>query len=292
MVREFTTAISNFSIAKVDSKGRISIPIALRAKLNLLEGTRVKIVLNKGKLIIIPKNIEQRYERKKKTIGILGGMGPEASAEVYMKIINFCQKKYGAREDKDYPRIVINSIPAPPMIDNLEVEKDLLKALIDGVKNLEISGADFIIISCNTAHYFLDKLKKQISIPILSIIEETVKRVRKKKLKQIGLLATTTAVKLYEKELNRFGINIVTPDEKYQNDIVEIIKRIVAGEKLRKDKIKLKKIIYCLKRNGAKGIILGCTDLPIIVKKNNFDIEIFDTTKILAEAAVDRAYGE
>jgi len=257
----------------------------------MIEGTEVKIFLDKNGLIISPK-----AGRNRKVIGILGGMGPEATADLYMKIINFCQKKYGARYDCDYPQIIVNSIPAPQMIDSLNKtrEVELCNMLMEGVKKLEASGVDFIVIACNTVHYFIEKLRKATSIPILSIIEETTKKAKENKIKKIGLLATTTTAKqkVYERELVKFGITSILPDEKSQAEVTEIIRKIIAGDKSRKDKNKLENVIEGLLKRGARGVILGCTDLPIILKKDNFDIDILDSTEVLAEAAADKAYGE
>jgi len=257
----------------------------------MLEGTEVKIFLDKNELIVSPKKNPNR-----KIIGILGGMGPDATADLYMKIIKFCQKKYGAKYDSDYPQIIINSIPAPQMIDGLKKGKkeELLNVLIEGVKKLEFSGVDFIVTACNTVCYFLPELRKAVKIPILSIVEETVKRGKEKEIKKVGLLATTTTVKekLYERKLTKFRIKTILPNKKSQDKINEIIRKVIAGKKSITDRNILKNIIRDLKSKGAEGVILGCTDLPLIIRKNNFDIEIFDSTGILAESVVEMAYGD
>lgn len=221
-------------------------------------------------------------------------MGPEATADIYQKIIKICQKKYWAKLDRDYPKILISSIPAPQIIENLKYREKLLRMLIDNLKKLESSGADLIILACNTAHYLLPELEKIASIPILNIVEEVARKVNKANVEKIGLLATTTTIKqkLYEREFKKYGKKLILPDKNSQNKIVKIIKNIIAGRKLVDDKIKLKKIIRNLKIKGAAAVILGCTDLPIIIEKDNFDVDIFDCNEIIAEAAVDKSYCE
>ena len=256
----------------------------------MIEGTEVKILLDDTELIISPKD-----GPKRKIIGILGGMGPEATADLYMKIIKFSQKKYGAKYDCDYPQIIINSIPAPQMIDGLDGKKreELLKVLKEGVKKLELCGVDFIVTACNTVCYFLPELRKTVSVPILSIIEETVKKGKEKKIKKVGLLATTTTVneRIYERKLAEFGIKTILPGRDSQYKTTEIIRKIIAGKKSKTDRTTLKSICEELKRKGADGVILGCTDLPLIIRKNNFGTEIIDSTEVLAESSADISYG-
>lgn len=229
----------------------------------------------------------------KKTIGILGGMGPDATADLYLKIIRICQRKYEASFDEDYPPIIIYSTPVPEIISN--IKKESLPVLVDGVKKLESSGADFIIIPCNTAHYFLQTLKKNVSILILSMIEETVKRIKKKKYNKVGLLATDTTIKekLYEKPLSRNGIDLIKPDKESQAIVMKIVRNVTAGKKIMKDKKELMDVVKKLKSKDAEAVILGCTELPLVINQNDFNnIEIFDATEILAESAVKKSYGE
>lgn len=190
--------------------------------------------------------------------------------------------------------MIIYSLPAPQMVDSVENKEKLLYLLTEGVKKLERAGADFIVIACNTVHYFLPQLRKSVSIPVLSIIEEVSKKVNEKKIKKIGLLATTITIrqKLYDKVLKDFGISIIIPNETSQKEIIKIIRNVIAGKIKQSNKLFLEYLIEDLKNRGAEGIVLGCTDLPIILSKNNFDIEMFDSTNILAEAATDIAYGD
>ncbi len=226
---------------------------------------------------------------RKKIIGVLGGMGPESTAIFYHELIIQCQKQYGAKYDEDYPEIFIYNLPIPDVVEGLKTPEKTLKVLVRGAKKVESIGVGFLVIPCNTAHYFFDGIKKEISIPFLSIIEETAKKIKSKKYKKVGLLATETTInsKIYDKIFTDYGIGIIVPKE--QDKVTKIILNILAGKKLEKDKQDLKKIIEMLKNKGAEAIVLGCTDLPILLKPEEIDLEAFDTIEILAESAIKYA---
>lgn len=223
---------------------------------------------------------------KKKIIGVLGGMGPESTAIFYHELIIQCQKQYGAKYDEDYPEIFIYNLPIPDVVDGLKKPEKTLQVLVKGAKKLESIGVDFIVMPCNTANYFYGDIKKEISIPFLSITEETAKKIKSNQYNKVGLLATRTTIKykIYNKDFDKFGIGLIVPDK--QEKITNIILNILAGKKLDKDREELKKIIEKLKDNGAETIIIGCTDIPILLKQEDVDIKIFDTVEILAESAI------
>ena len=140
--------------------------------------------------------------KKNKTIGILGGMGPEASANLYSKMIKYTQHEYGAVQDSDYPPIIIYSMPLLGFDETGIVDQDSVKMqLIEGVRKLENAGCDLIIIGCNTVHIFFDEMQAAVNIPILNIVEETKKKVVDFGCKKVGLFASesTSKTKLYQK---------------------------------------------------------------------------------------------
>ncbi|MAG47114.1 aspartate racemase [archaeon] len=223
---------------------------------------------------------------KKKIIGVLGGMGPESTAIFYHELIIQCQKQYKAKYDEDYPEIFIYNLPIPDVVNNLKSPKETSNILTKGTKKLESIGVNFIVMPCNTAHYFYEHLKEKISIPFLSITEETAKKVKSRKYKKVGLLATTTTIKnkIYNKDFEKLGIEIISPEN--QTKVTKVIMNILAGKKLEKDKKILKEVIQKLKSNGAQAIILGCTDIPILLSQKDVNTEIFDTVEILAESTI------
>ncbi len=124
--------------------------------------------------------IHKPHQLKKKTIGILGGMGPGASANLYQTIISIAQKKYGAEQDYDFPPMVIYSLPLIGFDETGITEPESVKKqLVEGVKKLEKAGCDFIIIACNTVHIYQKNMQKAINIPIVSMIEQAVKKAKK-----------------------------------------------------------------------------------------------------------------
>lgn len=229
---------------------------------------------------------EERLTPKSyKKIGILGGMGPQATADVYIKIIRIFQEKFNAKYDSDFPKIIINSIPLPDIVENKINERKIEKILVENSILLEKAGADFIIIPCNSVDKFVPLIRASVKIPILSIIEETVKTIKKD---NVGLLATdyTISNRLYEDKINAIDKKVIFPSINEQKIITNIIMSILANKNIDFSKKKLKEIIFNLKEKGAEEIILGCTELPLISEKEEF---LIDTIEVLAEKAVEIA---
>lgn len=226
----------------------------------------------------------------KKIIGILGGMGPESTALFYQKIIRQCQKQYRAQLDEDYPEIIIYNFPIPNIVEGLKEPSIVLPTLVKGAKKLESIGIDFMVMPCNTATYFLEDIQKEISVPLLSIVGEVVKQVKTEGYKKVGLLATETTVnnRIYNKDFDKYAIELIIPKE--QDKVTEVILNILAGRKSEKDKETLKQIIENLKNKGAEAIVLGCTDIPVLIQQEDISIKLFDSVEIYAEATVKFAY--
>lgn len=217
-------------------------------------------------------------------------MGPESTAIFYQEIIKECQSQCGAQLDQDYPEIFIYNLPIPDIVNGLKEPEKVLPMLVEGAKKLEIIGVDFIVMPCNTATYFINEIRKELKIPFLSIVEETAKKINKDKIIKVGLLATKTTIeyKIYDKVLEKYKIEIIKPVE--QKKVTEIIMNILSGKKLENDKQTLLKIVYDMKKLGAEAIVLGCTDLPVLFKKEETILKAFDTVEILAESTVREAY--
>ena len=248
-------------------------------------------------VVFLPNNIKIKWKTKvdlnskpkKKIIGVLGGMSPEATANFYQELIQQCRIIYGAKYDVDFPEIIILNFPVPNMFNKAQKSKEVLELLINGAKRLEKIGADFIVMPCNTAHFYYQDIKKQISIPFLSIATETAKKIKSENIDFVGILATNTTIngKIYNQDLKKLGIKLIAPKD--QEKVNSIVDNILQGKKLRQDKLDFKKIIWKLEKNNVKAIILGCTDIPLLLKQEDVDIELFDTAKILAESAVKYA---
>jgi len=231
---------------------------------------------------------------QKKIIGVLGGMGPESTAIFYQELIKQCQKQYGAQYDQDYPEIFIYNLPIPDIVEGLKKPDETLAMLIQGAKKINSIGVDFMVMPCNTAHYFYPSMSKSISIPFICIFLATAKKIKSAGYKKIGLLATETTIeyKSYEKDFEKNGIDLLFPTNEEQKKLTEIILNILAGKKLDKDRESLKNIIENLKQKGAEAVVLACTDLPILLNKEDVGIKVFDTVETLAEATIEYAIGK
>ena len=226
-----------------------------------------------------------------KKIGILGGMGPEASAQFYQKMIPISQKKYNAVQDTDYPPMVIYSLPLVGFNESGIVDQELvLKQLHQGIKLLNNSGCDFIIMVCNTIHTFIDELQGRSKAPILSIVEGVVKKVKENKIKSVGLLAseTTFSSMIYDSILNKNKIHYSLPDSKGKKEITKLIFKIMGGEELMKSK---NKVIEIAKEMKCQAVILGCTELPLAINQNDLKMKVYDSMEILAESALEYSHG-
>ena len=229
----------------------------------------------------------------KKVIGVLGGMGPESTAIFYQALIKQCQRQYYAKYDEDYPEIFIYNLPIPDIVEGLRNPDKTLDMLIMGAQKIDSIGVDFMVMPCNTAHYFYPEMAKSISVPFIPIFLATAKKIKSEGYKKVGFLSTetTTKYKSFDKDFEKNGIELIVPNKTDQKCVTNIILNILAGEKSDNDRKKLLEIIDRLKENGAEAIVLGCTDLPIILKQEDTDIEVFDTVEILAETTIKYAIG-
>lgn len=227
----------------------------------------------------------------KQSIAIIGGMGPQTSAKLLEVMISMCNKEYGAKNDSDFPEIILNSVPVPDFISNKNDIDIAFSILEDRVKSLEIFNPVCFGVACNTAHLLLKNLQNKTKVPFVSIIDEVVNQVSDSGIDRIGLLATpvTISSRLYQSALKKKGINVITPSLFERKIVEEIIRNIIAGKSRTKDKESLILIAENLLYKGSQGIILGCTELPLIFPKN-FPAPVFDSIEILARALLKRFY--
>lgn len=233
------------------------------------------------------------FTKPSKAIGVLGGMGPEATAQFYKELIRECQTRYGAKYDSDFPEIIIYSLPLPDVVEGVSNRPKVLLSLKFGLRKLEKAGADFIVSPCNTIDIFYNETKEAVRIPFYSIVQETAKKVDSKKFKIVGIVGTEALLKsgLYDNILGECGIKLVKPDRNDRKILTRVILRILKGKKLVTDKAELVRMIKRLQVRGAEGIILGCTELPLIIQQEDANVMLFDTIKILAESAVMLSFG-
>ena len=225
-----------------------------------------------------------------KKIGMIGGVGPESTVDYYQRMIQLYRQKVS---DDSYPEIIINSIDMTAMLKMIADKDfdDLIDLLTDGVNSLYQAGADFGFISSNTPHIVFEQVQKQSSIPLISIVEATRKSAETLKLKKIGLLGTlfTMQSSFYQAEFDQSGILLVAPSEKEQQYIHQkLMTEIEQGvflDSTREDLLKIVKRM--LVEDSIDGVILGCTELPLILTKDEFGIPLLNTTKIHVESIID-----
>jgi aspartate racemase len=226
-----------------------------------------------------------------KRIGILGGMSPESTAEYYLYITRNYTDRVG---DYSYPEIVIYSVSFQAYVDWPEKERwDLVATgLTQAARRLEDAGADFIVVATNTMHLVLDQVQAGVAIPILSLVEVVADAVEKRGMSTVGLLGTrfTMEKPLFGPVLARRGITVLTPgaaQRRYVNDV--IYRELVAGRFRDESRQGFVSIVHELAGRGAQGVILGCTEIPLLMSEADAGLPLFNTTVIHAEAALAHA---
>jgi aspartate racemase len=233
----------------------------------------------------------------KKTIGILGGMGPEATLDCFGKII----KNTPAQRDQDHLRVVIDSNPAVPDRTAAIVGdgQSPVPVIVEGCQALEKAGADFIIIPCVSAHFFIDEIQQQANLPFLSIFDAVAETITRDypEIKTVGLLGTIGTVKggLFQKRLAQEKIKTMVPDDAVQSTIMEAIYDIKNTTPTRTrfeitaDLVAAAEGLIASKPDGARAIIAGCTEIPLALGQQHLPVPYFDSLTIFARAAILRA---
>ena len=224
----------------------------------------------------------------KKSIGILGGMGPLATADLFRKIVSLTE----AESDREHIRVYIDSNAAIP--DRTEAilhgGEDPVPQMTSALRNLEACGADCIIMPCNTAHYFLPRLQALTDVPILNMQEITASVcVARFPGKKAAVLATdgTLATGLFDRELEKAGVPWLHPEAEDQKTVMRLIYEVVKASKpILPETQTWKNLLLSLRKQGADYFILGCTELPVLAGAIPEDGSFVDPTEELAKAAI------
>jgi len=222
---------------------------------------------------------------KMKRIGILGGMSYESTIKYYDLIL---QKYYDRYQDYYYPEILIYSLNFQKVID-YELGDDegiYVKYLMTGINSLQNGGADYIVMAANSPHAVYDKLVQKSKVPILSIVEATAEKAQQKKLKKLLLLGIkfTMQSSFYQEFFAKSGMEVITPSDSEQDIINKIIfDELVIGKFTKESKNKLLKIVNDY---DVDAVILGCTELPLILQQNDTNVILLDTVDLHVEAAL------
>jgi len=223
-----------------------------------------------------------------KRIGILGGMSPESTTEYYEYITRTYTQRFG---DYGYPEIIIYSVSFQPYVDWPNEERwDLVaRGLGQAAQRLEAAGADFILIATNTMHLVFDEVQASVRVPMLSLLDAVGEAILARGIGTVGLLGTkfTMEKTFYQEALAQKGIAVLVPDagdRAYVNDV--IYTELVAGQIRDESRAGYVEVIERLAERGAEGVILGCTEIPLLVSAADVGLPLFDTTTIHAEAAL------
>jgi len=226
-----------------------------------------------------------------KTIGILGGMSPESTVAYYEYITRTYTERFG---DYGYPEVIIYSVSFQPYVDWPNAGRwDLVAAgLSEAARKLAAAGADFVLIATNTMHKVVAEVRAAVDVPVLSLLDAVGEAILAQGISTVGLLGTrfTMEKPFYRGALAEQGITVLIPEEA-ERDVVHrvIYDELVAGKLRAASREQYVAIIEGLAARGAEGIVLGCTEIPLLVRTEDVSLPLFDTTQIHAEAALTYA---
>ena len=229
-----------------------------------------------------------------KTIGLVGGTGWVSTLDYYRY---FNELVFKNTDGESTAEVIINSVNYPAIAKLTAAGKwdDITKIITEAALALQTAGADCILLGANTMHHIAPRVKAAINIPFIHIAEETGKEIKNKGLKKVALLGTKYTMQLpfFKDVLASMGIETIIPNESDIQIINDAIyKELALGIVTAVTKENYLQIMQKLQLAGAEGIILGCTEIPLLIKPNDFDLPLFDTTFIHASAAVNFSLGQ
>ncbi len=229
---------------------------------------------------------------QEKVVGIIGGMGPEATVDLMARII----KATPALDDIDHIRMLVDNNPKIP---------SRIKALLEGTgespapcmsemaRKLEEWGVDFLAIPCNTAHYYYDDVRRAVSVPVLNMIDLTVETIDRENsgIKTVGLLATTTVVnlELFKKRFAVRNIDLINPSGRLQDDLMGAVRKIKTSSYGREVADVLQECAEELIFRQAEVLLIACTELSVIGNEINVSVPVYDSSQVLADSIVKEA---
>jgi aspartate racemase len=227
-----------------------------------------------------------------KTIGLIGGMSWESSIEYYRIINETVKAKLGGLHSAKSIMVSVDFADIE-ILQHQGQWAEAAQMLINAAKNLENSGADFIVLCTNTMHKVADDIQANVKIPLLHIADATAQLVKDSGIKKIGLLGTrfTMEEEFYKGRLSqKYGLNVNVPNAQEREIVHRVIyDELVIGEIRQHSKEQYIGIIEQMVHQGAEGVILGCTEIGLLIHKQDSQVPLFDTTRIHAEAAAEYA---
>ncbi len=222
-----------------------------------------------------------------KTIGIIGGMGPLATVELFRKLVTLTR----AQTDREHIHILIDNFPQVPdrTASILAGGESPVPYILQAADRLTAGGAELLLLPCNTSHYYFDRIAAQLSVPLLNMLEITAAHLQSAGVQTVGLLATdgTIQTKVFEKALGAVGIRALLPDVQGQARVMDMIYReIKAGKEPNRPSVE--QVMDELRARGAERIVLGCTELPLAFD-GAMQEDMVDPAHLLALEAIHRA---
>ena len=219
-------------------------------------------------------------------IGLLGGMGPEASVDAYRLLVDLSYKDAG-KDMGAYPHIVINNVPFPNLYQ-LPAE-EARPMLVDAVRLLATAGCRVIGVCCNSAHHYFADMKDELEeadVVLVNMVDETVilARSKTKNGNVVGVLSSTLSREMYETGLTDQGLQCILPETDCQRQVDDLILRILSGEKDEKISHELTSMCKAMVAQGAEIVILGCTDLPLVLDEDEIGGLVVSSTQALVNA--------
>lgn len=222
------------------------------------------------------------------TIGILAGMGAKSTAPFVDMVVDQCQALYGAKHDDEYPHMMIYSLPTPMYLDRPLEHDRLSAAIVDGMKRLESCGVEFIAMPCNTAHQYYDQLQAAIDVPLLNIINETLKELPEHA-NRVALLATEFTIEagIYQQGIKQSGREFVHQSD-WQKQVNDLLNGIKENGGLKTLKQQWLDLLNQIQSSGVDLAIIACTDLNAVSRFVTPPTPVIDATEMLAKATVQR----
>ena len=227
-----------------------------------------------------------------KTIGIIGGMGPLATVDLFGKIV---ANTTAANDREHIPVVIDNNTRIPDRTAGiLHNGESPIREMVRSAVKLESMGADFLIMPCNTAHFFYNDIVKFVNIPMINMLEETAKAIKEMGIGKVGLLATNGTIEsgVYATAFEKFNVEFVTPNEEHQKAVMDLIYNGVKAGNFSIDISAFRNTINYLVSEGVEYVVLGCTELPIAFEKWEFNVKSIDPTLVLAKSAIKYASEE
>lgn len=229
-----------------------------------------------------------------KHIGIVGGLSPESTSEYYKLI---CEEYNKITGGWNFPQITIRSLNLQEIADLFMADRwdDMADMIVSAISDLQRAGADFAAIATNTPHNAYERIREYSPLDVLSIMDATAQEIQKDGFEKVGLLGTKQTMEygFFQRTFANYGIEAITPekrDREYVNDV--IWGELVLGKITDEAREGYKGVIDKLVQRGAKGIILGCTEIPLLIKPFDSPVKTYDTTTIHARAVLNYAMRE